>query len=286
MIEFSPKRILCAVDFDPAAPLVLQWASLFGEKYKTQVRVLHSYWTEWPRYFTPAQDADFVGQIEQQKAAVGKDLRQLVDSALAAGIPYEIAVIDAPAVQGVSGEVAKMEPDLVIMGSHGRTGLKRLRLGSVAESVLYESTAPVLVVKGSESDSQQPQIRRVLAPVNFTAFDRESTELAASLASAFTAKLFVLHAQEQSGEELQQVGRRLCQWISREARSNCDIVEVVRKGNPAEQILLHAQEENIDLIVLGAEHRPFLEFTTWGTTSERVIRHSSKPVLVLPWRKK
>jgi nucleotide-binding universal stress UspA family protein len=286
MIEFSPKHILCAVDSDVAAPLVPQWASLFAEKYQSQVRILHSYWTEWPRYFTPAQDAEFAKQIEQRKAAVGKDLQRLTSDALTARIPYEVAVIEAPAVQAISEEIAKKQPDLIIMGSHGRSGLKRVRLGSVAETVLYESTVPVLIVKGSGSDSPPPQIRRVLAPVNFTAFDRECTEMAASLASAFTAKLFVLHAQEQSSCELSQVRKVLCQWISRETRSNCDVVEVVRKGNAAEEILLHAQEEDIDLIVLGAEHRPFLEITTWGTTTERVIRHSSKSVLAMPWRRK
>ncbi len=230
MIEFSPKRILCAVDFDPAAPIVLRWASLLAGKYNSQVLVLHSYWTDWPRYFTPAQEKEFAKQIEQQKAAASTELRHLIDDGLTRGIPREIAVIEAPATQAVSEEVSRTQPDLIIVGSHGRTGLKRLRLGSVAETVLYESTAPVLVVKGSESDSQQPQIRRVLAPVNFTAFDRESTEVAASLAAAFTAKLFVLHAQEQSGEEFAQVRQRLCQWITRETRSSCDVVEVVRKG--------------------------------------------------------
>ncbi len=285
MSAFAPKYILCPVDLDFTAPTVLKWASLFAEKYGAQVRILHSYWMEWPRYFTSAQEKEFVRQTEQRIAAVSSDLRRMVDGALEAGVSRDIAVLEAPTAQAVFEEMSRTLPDLIVMGSHGRSGLKRVRLGSVAETVLYESKAPVLVVKGPANDSSPAQIRRILAPVNFTALDRETTELAASLASAFEARLYLLHAQERPNEDLAPVRERLCQWISGKMPNNCDVVEVVRKGNAAEEILLHAEEEDVDLVVMGAEHKPFLEITTLGTTSEKVIRHSPKPVLVLPWRK-
>ncbi|HEY6945071.1 MAG TPA: universal stress protein [Candidatus Acidoferrum sp.] len=286
MSVFAPTYILCPVELDFTGPAVLKWASLFAEKYGAQVRILHSYWMEWPRYFTSAQEKEFVGQTEQRIAAISSDIRRMVDGALHPNVSRDIAVLEAPTVQAVFEEMSRTLPDLIVMGSHGRSGLKRARLGSVAETVLYESKAPVFVVKDAGNDSLSPQIRRILAPVNFTALDRESTELAESLASAFNARLYLLHAQERADEDLAPVRQRLCQWVSGDTRSNCDVVEVVRKGNAAEEILLHADEEDVDLIVMGAEHKPFLEITTLGTTSERVIRHSSKPVLVLPWRKR
>jgi nucleotide-binding universal stress UspA family protein len=285
MSTFAPSYILCPVELDSTGPVVLKWASVFAEKYNAKVHVLHSYWIEWPRYFTSAQDKEFARQTEQRIAAVSSDLRRMVDGSLAAGVPREIALVEAPAAQAVFEEMSRTLPDLIVMGSHGRSGLNRIRLGSVAETALYESRVPVLVVKSKESDFL-PQILRILAPVNFTALDRESTELSASLASAFGARLYLLHAHERTDEDIAGVRQRLCHWISGKTPSKCDVVEVVRKGNAAEEILLHTEGEGIDLIVLGAEHKPFLEITTWGTTSERVIRHSSKSVLVLPWRKK
>lgn len=285
MSTFALRYILCPVDLDFAAPTVLKWASLFAEKYGAQVRILHSYWMEWPRYFTSAQEKEFARQTEQRIAAASSDLRRMADGALDAGVSRDIAVLEAPTAQAVFEEMSRILPDLIVMGSHGRSGLKRARLGSVAETVLYESKAPVLVVKGLANDPSSPQIQRILAPVNFTALDRETAELAASLASAFEARLYLLHAHERPDEDLAPVRERLCHWIPRGAKSTCDVVEVIRKGNAAEEILRQAEEEGVDLIVMGAEHKPFLEITTLGTTSERVIRHSSKPVLVLPWRK-
>lgn len=285
MNAFAPKYILCPVDLDATGTLVLKWASLFAEKYGAQIRILHSHWIEWPRYFTSAQEKEFVKQTEYRIAAVSGDLRRMVDAALHTDVSRDIAVLEADTTQAVFEEMSRTLPDLIVMGSHGRSGLKRVRLGSVAERVLYESKSPVLVVKGAANDGAPVQIRRILAPVNFTALDRRTTELAVSVALAFGAKLYLLHAQEQDDEDASPVRERLCHWISTQMANKCDVVEVVRKGKAAEEILLHAEEEDVDLIVMGAEHKPFLEITALGTTSERVIRHSSKPVLVLPWRR-
>jgi nucleotide-binding universal stress UspA family protein len=64
-------------------------------------------------------------------------------------------------------------------------------------------------------------------------------------------------------------------------RSHCDLVEVVGEGNAAEQILLTARKHAVDLIVLGAHHRSFLEFAILGSTTERVMRHADSAVLVV-----
>jgi nucleotide-binding universal stress UspA family protein len=286
MPTFSPKHILCPVDFDPLATRVLRWASEFAKTYQSHVRVLHAFWIELPRYFTASQEEEFARQAETRKTAVTQRLESMVAGTFAAGIPHEICVADAPAAQAISRDAAARPPDFVILGSHGRSGVERMRLGSVAETVLYESSVPVLIVKAGKEETAAVRVRRVLVPVNFTALDRRSMEAGAGIATAFGARLLALHAQEQGGETLEQAHERLCQWIPKAARSGCEIKEAVRQGNAAEEILRHAQEEDADLIVLGAEHRPLLEITTWGTSTERVIRHSAKPVLVLPWRKK
>ena len=82
--------------------------------------------------------------------------------------------------------------------------------------------------------------------------------------------------------QAEEVRQRLCDWVPQEVRGRCQISEVVGRGNPAEQIILMAREHSADLIVMGAQHRPFLEFTTLGTTTERVMRHSLASVLVIP----
>lgn len=285
MSPFAPRLILCPVDFDPMARLVLRWAALFAKKYGASSRILHAYWTEWPRYFTSAQVEALERQAQDQKATLRDQLKRLALETLTPTLPYGIQIAEAPAVQAIVAEVSAARPDLIIMGSQGRTGFERLRLGSVAESVLRGASTPTLVLKDPEANPQPPKIQRILCPVNFTLLDRRCLELSSALASTFQAQLAVLHASEQPGRDVEQLHDRLCQWVQGEVRTRCDLVEVVRQGNAAEQILLHARESRVDLIVVGAEHRPFLEFTTWGTTTERVLRHSNHPVLVVSWKK-
>jgi nucleotide-binding universal stress UspA family protein len=139
---------------------------------------------------------------------------------------------------------------------------------------------PALVARGA--DAAPDSVRRILCPVSLTDTGRRCLETSAALAAAFHATLDVLHAAEQPGESSTEVHDRLCEWVPSEARRACEVTEIVRHGNAAEQIILHAREHPVDLIVLAAEHRPLLEMTTLGTTTERVMRHSPCSVLTLP----
>lgn len=102
MGAFAPSYILCPVELDGTGPAVLKWASLFAEKYGAQVRVVDSYWTEWPRYFTSAEEKEFVRESKQQISAISSYSRRMVDGALHADIPRDISMVEAPAAQAVA----------------------------------------------------------------------------------------------------------------------------------------------------------------------------------------
>jgi nucleotide-binding universal stress UspA family protein len=107
-------------------------------------------------------------------------------------------------------------------------------------------------------------------------------EQSAEVATAFGAELMVTHSVEQRYADLKEAQDRLCQWVPDAERRHCSVTEAVRHGKPAEQVLMAARDRAVDLIVLSAQHSPFLEFTTPGTTTERVMRHADSAVLVLP----
>ena len=86
---------------------------------------------------------------------------------------------------------------------------------------------------------------------------------------------------EEGTLDLDAKHRELCQWIPAEIRDHCDLVEVVRHGNEAEQILLAAREKAVDLIVMEAGRRPILDVSILGTTAERVVRHADPAVLLI-----
>lgn len=276
----SIRTILCSVDMSPASRIVLGWAGLFGRVFDARVQVLHAVFLDAPRYFSQSQLDALSTQAQENRAALREELDELTRGIFPPGVPHDVVVAEGHPVPVILKHAAAEPPDLIVLGSHGRSGVARLLLGSVAENVVREATCLTLVVRGAEGVS--PSIKRVLCPVNFTDLSRQCLEVSSEVAVGFKAKLDIVHAAEPKSRDLEADYQRLCGWVSDETRQRCDLVETVREGGAAEQIVLLAREKAVDLIVLGARHNPFLEFTTLGTTTERVIRHSSCSVLLVP----
>jgi len=274
------RTILCPVDMSPASRLVLSWAAVFARTFGAGVTVLHAESVEPPRYFAQSQLDALSAQAEANRAILRDELLRQTGEIFPPEVAREIVVEEGHPVSAIRKQVAERSPDLIVLGSHGRSGVARLLLGSVAENVVREATCLTLVVKGP--DGAVSGVRRVLCPVNFTDLARRCVDVASEVALAFRADLEILHAAEDDAGEPGEVRQRLCGWVPGEARGRCEVVEVVRKGPAAEQIVLQAAERAVDLIVLGARHSPFLEFTTVGTTTERVIRHGARSVLLVP----
>jgi len=87
---------------------------------------------------------------------------------------------------------------------------------------------------------------------------------------------------EATDVDRSQAEERLHGWIPGGLQRMCEITEVVLEGDAAERIVERARTREADLVVLGAEHRRFLEFTTLGRTTERVMRYSPCTVLLVP----
>jgi nucleotide-binding universal stress UspA family protein len=282
MSKFAPKEILCPVDLSPASNAVLSWARLIAESFGSRVEVLHADWSEPPRYFTEGQLSALDAEAVLRRQTLERDLQDLAQKVLGSGISFTVSVVEGHAVDVMLQRLKKNPPDLVVMGSHGRSGVARLLLGSVAENVVRVAQCPTLVVRGPEIPVGHRQLHSVLCPVNLTDTARECAEFASGVAAAFGAELRVLQAVEGKAPHSDTTRQHLCQWVPEDVRSRCRVSEIVLKGDAAEQIILSARREKIDLIVLGAERRSFLEFSTLGRTTERVLRHGPSSILLVP----
>jgi len=281
MSIFAPKSILCAVDMSPASPAVLLWASLFAEAYGARVEFLHANWFEYPPYFLPSQTEELAESVKRNRALLAESLAKLVKENIRGGVPCQVSILEGHPAVTILHRAAETQPDLLVLGSHGLSGLARMRLGSVAESTIQRTSVPTLIVRPAEGSPVPSKISRILCPVNYTDLSRRSLLLAANIASSFAAQLLVMNTEEEDRDP-QASRKRLYDWVPPEAKGRCELLEVVRQGNAAEQILLAAREHSVDLITLAAAHRRFLDFTVMGTTTERVVRHAHSPVLVLP----
>jgi nucleotide-binding universal stress UspA family protein len=275
MSGFKPQQILCLVDLSPASRLVLCWARLFAQAFESRIEVLHA--SEPPQFLIEGQEQV---QLELTRTELHGAVGSLAQEVLGSRMPHHIVVEEGHPVQVVMTRLARHMPDLIVMGSHGHDGMARVLLGSVAENVVRVARCPMLIVKGTEP--AETQLKLIMCPVDFGESAADSLHVAAVLAALMRAKLEIGTAVDNAEIAGPATKERLHAWVPEGLRRMCDVSETVLCGDAAERIVERLRAAQADLVVLGAEHRRFLEFTTLGRTTERVMRFSPCTVLLVP----
>ena len=285
MEVFHPKRILCPTDFSEPATLALHYGKELAGCFDADLLVLYAEPFTPPPYFTARQIGKLKKEAELSKKKAHKSLKAYIRNRLGEAITAEIIVIGDQPVSSILKAAVERDVGLIVMGTHGHSGFNRFMLGSVTERVLHEADRPVLTVrlKKWEKDPQTISVKRILCPVNMTEIAYRALEHAVSIAECFRADLQVLHVIERNIDEAEEKSEmdRLCQWIPQSTRSRCSVKEWVEKGDAAERIIAVAATQGCDMIVLGAQHKRFVDTTVIGTTTTRVTRHAPCPVLTV-----
>jgi nucleotide-binding universal stress UspA family protein len=143
-------RILVPIDFSPPARAALQYARFLADKLGASVEVLHVF--EPPGYVGPDTLALLpitAGHHEwgETKAEVERQVEQFLAEAAGSPVTRTVRVEAGEPSDAILRVAAEDRADLVVMGTHGRTGLSRLLIGSVAEAVLRRSSCPVLTLR-------------------------------------------------------------------------------------------------------------------------------------------
>ncbi|MBI4422128.1 MAG: universal stress protein [Elusimicrobia bacterium] len=272
MIRFPPKRILVAVDLSRPSAAAWWHASLWAKRFGARLKAVH---VQAP----PPLDIPSVPQVPGGNRAFLRDLSAELRR-LTGGPPAD--VLEGDPVVTLLRVIRSWKPDLVAMGTHGRAGLQRLVLGSVAEALMNESPVPVLAVHDEpRAESEGPVLRAVLAPVNFTPYSDQAFLYAAALAAGFGAKLTLQHLLEgepwdrarASEEEL--IGR-----LPLGVREACEPRALVSKG-PVVKAIAKAAEGH-DLVVLSAHRRGLVQGSLFGTTAQQLLRSVRTPLLAVP----
>jgi nucleotide-binding universal stress UspA family protein len=140
------KRILCPVDFSETSEHALRYAIDLASRLGADVRLLHTY--QLPTYALPdgalLARPDFVNNLTTE---LQKQLDELVHRYAGHGVALEAKLTEGLAFQEIDRVAQEDGADLIVMGTHGRTGMKHLLLGSVAERVVRTAKAPVLTVR-------------------------------------------------------------------------------------------------------------------------------------------
>lgn len=294
MIEI--RRILCPCDFSGFSERARDHAIALAQWYDSELSVLHvvphaaAVWA-YPPSVTPSS-LEPVPRDQLQA-----ELALFLEPATRVGIPWTVSIVDGnPAAKIV--EQAKIgATDLVVLGSHGRSGLERWAVGSVAEKVLRRASCPVMVCGPAEKPTPPPHalFKRILCALDFWESSSRALTYALSLAQEANAQLTLLHVLEDIPEDqhrhpgLQEYRKlmeaelraRLSRAVPEEVRNWCQPMEMVTEGKAYQQILQIAEEQAADLIVMGVQGRSALDLLVFGSTTNQVVRRATCPVLTI-----
>jgi nucleotide-binding universal stress UspA family protein len=141
---FQPHLILCPIDFSENATLALDTALDLARQYRAEVLLLHVATTLGPDQVTYAEAVKEL-QPESHVRRLEEQLRRAVPAD--AGVPVRCVLREGDPARAVEEVVRSTGCDLVVVGTHGRTGLKHLLMGSIAERIVQFAPCPVLVLK-------------------------------------------------------------------------------------------------------------------------------------------
>ena len=297
MIEFT--HVLCPVDFSESSTRSLSHAAAIAGWYDAQLTVLHVVPT-----FDPMQVRGDLGDpvrvvnpMTQQE--VLEEMRRALDVARVSPDPTLIARA-GDASTTIVDEALTTRADLIVIGTHGRRGFKRLLLGSVTESILREAPCPVLTVppRARATSSEVVTCNRILCPIDFSPSALQALGFALDLARQANGLVTLLHVVEWLAEEeprglthfnLQELrdhmvadaAQRLRALVAEESRTWCEIDNVIVLGRAHREILRAAEAKPADLIVMGAQGRGGVELALFGSTTQHIVRGASCPVLTV-----
>jgi len=218
---------------------------------------------------------DSVGDVDdlvrRQQARLEERARDAVDrvAAMATG-PVETHVVEGRPASVLSAAIDDYDVDLVAMGTHGRSGVDRYLLGSLAERTVRTAGVPVLAVR---EDGRSGAIEDVLIATDGSESAERAAEGAVAVADATGARLHALTV----GTDLGPAER----VVDRAGEAGLDATAVVRPGPPHEAIRSYVDDAGIDLVTVGTHGRTGVERVLLGSVAERVLRTATVPVLVV-----
>jgi nucleotide-binding universal stress UspA family protein len=302
-VEVRVSTILVATDFSPASEKPLRHALALASHFEAKVCLAH---IVSPIGFAAA----LLDAREAATQAALRDAQQLernlVEAGALAGLRHEVFVSCGRVWEELEKIIEREHVDLIVLGTHGRKGLKKLVLGSVAEDIFRHASCPTLTVgPGTREESWQdvvPGAGTILFATDFGSASLHALPYAISLANEQKARLVLAHVvlpypvenigpywyvgndmTEQQNRAKASTLRRLREMLPEDVKLEREAEFVVQFSLPADGILEVAADCKADLIVMGLNHAALPRASAhlpW-TTAYDVVRNAACPVLTI-----
>ena len=283
-------RILVPTDFSASSDAALEYARTFAGVFGSSLHLLHV-----TRHIGVAPHEAF--DSGNGELAALKQLRdRITDEDRRRRVTIRVAEGADPADKII--RYAETKPvDLIMMGTHGRTGVTHLLMGSVAEHVVRTAPCPVLTMRETPVTGRNG-FKRILVPTDFSAPSDAALDYARAVALRFGASIHLLHVLEDPplggplGSEVfvaesseartsrfKDARDRLSHRVTPHERHKHRLTTEILLGSVAPTIVDYAADNGFDLIVMGTQGRTGIARVMTGSVTERVVRTAVCPVM-------
>jgi nucleotide-binding universal stress UspA family protein len=251
-------RVLFPTDGSDCAEHARHHAAYLADRFEAALHVIH----------VEERDVELTDVIDIREADVLDDLHDVIrgeETLVAEPRTQEHRVVHRSAAGGILSYAAEHDANLIVLGTHGRTGVRRLVLGSVAEEVVRRAPVPVMTVGQEATAPDEMEEGHLLVPVDFSEQQPRLLAHARELALAYDMTLTLLHVVER--ESLPEVYEAYA--------------DPPEPGALAERVEAALDERAADLLAIATHGRSGVERMLMGSVAEKVIRRAPCPVFTV-----
>ena len=277
--------ILVPTDGSKCAQAAVGYAEDLATRYEARV---HALCVADSRTLENAPRADQTKQERAERAE--RTCNELSES----GVAVEQAVRTDIPHKAILSYATEQDIDLVVMGTHGRTGVERYLLGSVTEKVVRLSDVPVLTVRAEDESDVTYPYTDILVPTDGSEGAEAAISPAVDIARTYDARVHALSVIDTMAmgvdvrssailDALEESARSAVETIEEQAaRASVSAVETaIQHGYPYRAIRSYVEEHDIDLVVMGTHGRSGIERYLLGSVAEKTVRTSPVPVMTV-----
>lgn len=279
------SRVLAAVDFSKPARGAFEYALALSQRHGAELVVVQA---------VPLNQA-FSWSASERFALTAK-LRRRADLA---NVEFQDRVQQGDPAKIILSHAGSLHPDVIVVGTHQRTGIDRFANGSVAERVAAKSTVPVLAVPYGRRTVAVEPFNHLAVAVDFSVGSNRAIDHALALASDQTDRVTLLHVvpgfsagmpphlyrygiAEYQDQLLRDARRRLQLAVPVKRHSPATIHARVLLGDTTTEISRVVESIGADLLLVGVPKRGVVSGALFGTTAARLLRVSRVPILAVP----
>lgn len=280
MGKLEVKRILIPTDFSDTANLALQHAALMAKILDSEITLLHVVSTFSFRVNLPEVDLD-EAQNAKLSSAIGARLAECAeDIKKVHGVKVNTLITYGRIREEVVRIADEIDADIIILGTHGVSGIREFFMGSNAFRIVSEASCPVLSVQQS---AQQVGFNNIVVPIDNSFHSREKLSIAVKMAATYDSTIHIcgLRSHDHDDEEINAKFRMKMKQVEDflKERDVKYTVNTVFCSNIARATMDYGNEKNADLIIIMNEQEINTTGFFMGPYAQQIVNHSTIPVL-------